>query len=169
MYLVSDSGPSCFSYNIISLLKILGSRMFSLHGRRKHFDIEAANTKTYCMQIKHFIILFTIYLHFYCKTKKTHLSYFLHNSCPYKIHKQHNVWEWNPLPSLETVCLLAWKCTIFRCQRSIFSFNNAKLTKICASVASARNISEVCFFICHVSRVSCWELHIFNVNIEVCV
>ena len=70
MYLVSDSGPSCFSYNIISLFKILGSRMFSLHERRKHFDIEAANTKTYCMKIKHFIILYTIYLHFYCKTKQ---------------------------------------------------------------------------------------------------
>jgi len=103
----------------------------------KHIALYNVNTN---------ILFYSILINFYFKTKQRIYHTFLHYSCPYKLHKQHYEWEWNPLLFLHTAYLLAWKCTVFHSQQFIFSFNNNKYTKICESEASARKISEVCFF-----------------------
>ena len=93
--------------------------------RRKHFiiGVEFLNI----VHIIKNILLYSILINFYCKTKQRIDHTFSHNLCPYKILKQHNEWEWNSLPSLHTACTTLVWCTLFRSQQSVFSFKNEKM------------------------------------------
>jgi len=80
---------------------------------------------------------------------------------------KNNEWEWSPL--LLAYCVL--NCKVESVQYFVLSNRFLVLITwnwktIVASEASAQKLSEGCHII---SNVSCWQLHICNVNIEVCI